>query len=350
MSDSLFSLPLVSDVAMWDIWLSSFQLAAVTVADEIGLFNQLKIKPLEIKELASKLAISTRATETLSNVIIGLGFLKKSDDEFSLTPAAETYLVSDQPFYWGFQLENLRKRSEHKRILDVIKSTDSLLAFDGKSFTHMWEDGDITPAAAENFTHCMQATIFAPAVAAVKAGLFDRTQHLLDMGGGSGCFSVAYVNEYPDRQTTVFELPVVCDVTKKYLEKFSVTEKVVLYPGNFFKDAWPRGCDGILFSQIFHDWSRDYCKQLIELAYQALEPDGHVFIHEMLLDEDKTKPLTTACFDLLMYINHRSQQFTKNELFDLLNSVGFKNLNETKTFGYFSIISAKKSAKKSQRF
>lgn len=329
-----------SDTPMWDIWLSMYQLATVTVADEIGLFNEIHSDELTVDQLSKKLNIDKRGIDALSHVLISLGFIKKDGERIKLTPVSETYLIPSQPFYWGYMLEELKKRNEHQAILSALKDNSYLLSHDSKKFSEMWEGGEISPEAAEVFTNCMQATIFAPSVAAVKSGVFNGIKNLLDMGGGSGCFSIAYVKEYPGSKATVFELPIVCHVTQKYLDKFDIKQEVALCAGNFFKDAWPRGHDGMLFSQIFHDWPVQQCKELAKLAYEALEPGGKIFIHEMLLDVDRSSPLTNTCFDLLMYINHRSQQFTQQELTDLLLNAGFKNPTLTKTFGYYSVLSA----------
>ncbi len=332
--------PLSSDSPMWDMWLSMYHLATITVADELGLFKEIHVNEISIDQLAKKLNIDKRGIEALCNVLISLGFIKKEDELLKLTPVAETYLIPSQPFYWGNMLEQLKKRNEHVSLISVLKDNSYLLSFDKKSFSKMWEGGEISPEAAEAFTHCMHATIFAPAVSAVKSNVFKDTKNLLDMGGGSGCFSIAYTKEYPGNKATVFELPVVCHVTQKYLDKFEIKQEISLFAGNFFKDAWPRKHDGILFSQIFHDWPPELCQELAKLAYEALEPGGKVFIHEMLLDQDKSSPLTTACFDLLMYINHRSQQFNQKDLTNLLLNAGFKNPTLTKTFGYYSVLSA----------
>lgn len=205
----------------------------------------------------------------------------------------------------------------------------------------MWEEGAITPEAASNFTKKMHSTIFAPSLGAVKRGLFKSTKKLLDVGGGSGCFSIAFLQEYPQKEAMVFELSAVCNETKKYVEEYNLLDKISIHPGNFFnKEDWPTDFDGILLSQIVHDWPLDRCKIILEHAYNSMPPSGKIYIHEMLLDDDKGSPLSTICFDLLMFINHKSQQFTKNELFDLLSSIGFKNPQMEKTFGYFSIVTA----------
>lgn len=113
--------------------------------------------------------------------------------------------------------------------------------------------------------------------------------------------------------------------------------------GNFFiKDNWPNNCDGILLSQILHDWPLEKCKLILENAYSSLPHGGTIYIHEMLLDDDRSSPLTTSCFNLLMFVNHQSQQFNKSELTNLLLSCGFCNPKTIQTFGYYSITTATK--------
>lgn len=336
--------PIVSDKAMWDIWMSIYHLSIVSAADELNLFNTLKNKKLTITELSEAIGLDHRSITALIEPLRGLELLEMyNNTSFGLTPIASTYLLPQSPFYWGAILEAQRGREEHKKILEAIKTDSKQLIFGKKTFTDMWQEGSITPEAAYNFTRKMHATIFAPSLNAIKSGLFKSTKKLLDVGGGSGCFSIAYIQEYPENEATVFELPNVCIETEKYIKESSLLDKISIHPGNFFiKENWPSGFDGILLSQIVHDWPLKDCNHIIENAYNALPCGGKIYIHEMLLHETTASPLTIACFDLLMLINHKSQQFTKSELFDLLTSHGFKNPEVKETFGYYSVVYATK--------
>lgn len=334
--------PIPSDALMWDAWMSRYQLSVLTVADEIGLFQQLQDSTLTTDEIANNLTLTNRAIEILVKILLTLGFLIEKNNKFALTPTAKAYLLPASPFYWETQLEGLRARPEHEQIINAIKNNAGQLAHNGKTFTDMWETSTITAEAAHNFTKKMHENIFAPALSAVKTGVFKSTKKLLDIGGGAESFSIAYIQQYPHYTATVFDLPEVCIETNKYLNASNVTKKVFLQPGNFFKDRWPSDHDGILFSQIFHDWPPEQCKILARNAHDALPVGGQIFIHEMLLDNNKASPLTVAFFDLLMFINHRSQQYTKLSIRELLSEVGFKNINVKQTFGYHSITIAKK--------
>lgn len=333
-----------SDTLMWDIWTSMYHLPVVTAADELGIFNCLKNNEYDTSQLANELNLNVRSISVLVEFLIGFGFLTKKQNKINLTPTAKNYLISESPFYWGAVLESLRDRAEHKKIISAIKQGSNQLIFDNKSFTDMWQEGSITSAAANAFTKKMHATISAPAIEAIKSGAFERTKKLLDVGGGSGCFSIAFIQAYKDRKATVFELPAVCEVSQRYIEESNAAESVFLHPGNFFmQDNWPMNHDGILLSQILHDWPIDKCVVILKHAYHVLPVGGQIYIHEMLLDDNTKSPLATVCFDLLMFLNHQSQQFTKEMLSELLQSCGFSTPKTIQTFGYYSITTAIKN-------
>jgi acetylserotonin N-methyltransferase len=329
------------DNAMWDIWLSMYQLPAITVADEMDIFSIIENNDTDFAELGKILSVETLGVESLVNVLISLNFIYKENGKLKLTEVSKTYLLPNSSFYWGAQLKGLYNNPQHARIISSIKNSIKTLDFDEATFTEMWEQGTITESAAQDFTDKMHATIYAPSIAAVKTGLFQDTKKLLDMGGGSGCFAASYLQKYPQHAASIFELPAVCGITRKYLSMLNM-QNIEVISGNFFKDDWPCNHDGILFSQIFHDWPKKICAYLAKKAYETLPQDGAIYIHEMVLDEDKSSPLATACFNLLMYINHGSQQFTKNEIFSILISAGFKKPRIIKTFGYYSVITATK--------
>ena len=142
-------------------------------------------------------------------------------------------------------------------------------------------------------------------------------------------------------KASVFELLSVCQVAQDYLMKTVSQDQVELYPGNFFTDPFPDGVDGILFSNVLHDWQPEKAALLINEAYRVLPKGGRVFIHEMLLNKE-SKPLAAATFNLLMYINHGSQQYTNESLFSLLTECGFQGMKTIKTHPYYSVTIAEK--------
>jgi len=337
-------IPTILDNAMWDVWMSTYHLPVVSVAHDLEVFSCIDThNGSTMEQLSQQLGISKRSVEILVGPLSGLGFLINKKHVFNLSAKAKNYLLRESQFYWGPILEGFRNHNEYKKIMEAVKIGSNQLLYGDQTYTDMWKQGSITPEAAFYFTKKMHATIFAPAVAAIETGLFKDTKALLDVGGGSGCFSIAYADKYPEYTATIFELPVVCDIAKQYIHEYNLANRVLVHPGDFFNiQTWPSDHDGVLLSQIMHDWPEEQCKIILKNAYDALPLGGKLYIHEMLLNTSRTSPLTTSCFDLLMFINHQSQQFTKNKLFKLLRSVGFKMPKMEKTFGYYSLVIAKK--------
>jgi len=109
-----------------------------------------------------------------------------------------------------------------------------------------------------------------------------------------------------------------------------------------FREPWPAGYDAVFFSDIFHDWGPKLCRQLTQRSFAALPPGGRIFLHEMLLDETKTGPLPAASYSIGMLLFTQGKQYSAEELEQLLLEEGFQDVSVTPTYGYYSLISARK--------
>ena len=328
------------DKLLLDLSLSKYSLAALAVADKINLFRAILDYDGNISKISTGLNIRQQGINALVYFLTAKGFLAINALKVSLTKVSSNYLLPDSDYYWGgaFVFSKIYDSPEYKQIFDSMHSTPARLEIQGNNVSEMWENGNLETEVAKVFTNAMQSLNHPAATLAIKSGVFAGINCLLDIGGGSGCFVKAFIDEYPDKHATIYELPEVCRLIEKDLSRKNIS----LSSGNFFTDDLPRGHDGILFSNILHDWQLDKVHLLLKKAYDALPIGGKIFIHEVLLDEDKCGPEYATAFNLLMYINHGSQQYTQNELFNFLSECGFKNLKATKTHVYYSVVSGVK--------
>ncbi len=333
----------IDDSILWDVFLSRLHLPAIAVAVELSLFDFIKQGICDIPQLAKKTSVNNAGLAALSTLLAAQGFLEKVGDVVKLTPVSECYLTTDVPAYWGASLSSRVQNNEiYTRLRKALKNVNSAkLSIDGKDITDMWQQADLDPEVAKAFTANMHSTIYNAANNAVESDVFKDVKHLLDVGGGSGAFIDAFMNRYPDRSASIFELPTVIPLIKNYISLKNY-DKVQLIPGNFFEDSFPNNCDGILLSNILHDWPVAKGQKLLAKAYNALPKGGKIFIHEMFLSAEKNGPISAASFHLLMYINHGSQQFTEDEILFLLERLEFKSVETTKTHPYYSVIVAEK--------
>lgn len=214
-----------------------------------------------------------------------------------------------------------------------MNKIESEYASNDTGIINEWEAGEIDPEHAAKFTEFMNSVHLSSAIGFAKN--FDLSlfgvKSLLDVGGGSGCFSIATAHHQPGIRAIVLELDSVCKIAQKFIDKSGLEkDTVITYDANMFKDEFPLykdskyGYDSILFSNIFHDWGDEKSKYLAKKAYDALPENGMIFLNEALLNDDGNGPLITACFSFHMFRNTQGKQFTFTELKDILNESGFK--------------------------
>ena len=348
-----YELPAIEDRAIWDIWLSTYRLSAMAVADEIGVFAALDAAPATAAEIVQRLGLNRRGTHVLLSMLTALGLVVLRDGRHELADAARIYLLPKSPYYWGPLLGSLGVVPEqHAALVRALRAPNDQRSSTGVPGTNVggadepadaWKRGQIDAAQAEQITRIMHCHSLPASVGAARNGKLKGVSRLLDVGGGSGCFSIAFAQQFPSIRCTVLELPAVCDVARRYIEEGGVSDRVDTIGIDMFREPWPRGYDGIFFSNIFHDWDVETNQLLARRAYEALEPGGRILIHEMLLAEDGSGPVTTASFSMLMLLGTHGRQYRFSELREILTSAGFAAVDSRQTYGYYSVVSGRKA-------
>ena len=346
-----YELPASQDRAIWDIWLSMYRLPAMSVADELGVFTALASAPATAAETAQRLGFNRRATEVLLSMLSALGLVVVRDGRHELTDVTRTYLLPESRYYWGPLLRILGVMPQHHAaLIEALRAPDRVSPMDAapsepspNDAADSWKRGQIERAQAEAVTRLMHCHSLPASVGAARNGNFAGTTRLMDVGGGSGCFSIAIAQQFPAVRCTVLELPAVCDVARRYIAEGGVADRVDTTSIDMFRDAWPRGYDGMFFSNIFHDWNAETNVFLARRSYEALQRGGRIFLHEQLLAEDGSGPVTTASFSMLMLLGTHGRQYTFAELEQILSSAGFVDIDSRATYGYYSIVSGRKA-------
>jgi acetylserotonin N-methyltransferase len=339
--------PSTDDRALWDIWLASYQLPILTVADEIGLFSALEGEWLEANELAAKLQLDARAVAILMNALGSLNLVSKHDDKFSLTPLSRNYLLPDSPCYWGGVLRMFRDTSSaltSSLLVARLRATNGRRTGRGASSEVMkqWESGAISPDLAKRTTENMHSHSLSAAIGLARDASFADVARLLDVGGGSGCFSIELARANPRLRCTVLDLPTVCPLAREYIAHAGLTDRIETFQADMFHNDWPSGHDAVLFSNVLHDWDYDRCNELVRRSFEALPQEGRILIHEMLLSDTGDAPTTTALFSALMLVATRGRQFTSSEIIGILRRRGFRDIFVTPTHGYYSLVTGRK--------
>ena len=341
-----YEAPPTDDRRIWDLWLSGVYQGSIVAADDAGVFVALAEHPATIEELAARLDFDVRATGILMRLLGSLGLLTMREERFQLTDQARQYLVKSSPFYWGHMMRVAVSEWHRDTALAKLKAKGSA-STTGPQGTPAptgsgrpadgWAAGEIAIGQANEIAASMHAHSLPAAIGAARNYDFTGVKRILDVGGGSGCFMIAFAQAHPKIKATILELPSMCEAAATYIEAGAVGSSVDTAAINMFRDPWPEGYDAIFFSNIWHDWNFRTCAWLAERAYEALPPGGRIMLHEMLLDDDGAGPPTTNAFSMLMLLATQGQQFTFGEIKKLLEQAGFRDIETRQTAGYYAM-------------
>jgi tRNA A58 N-methylase Trm61 len=140
----------------------------------------------------------------------------------------------------------------------------------------------------------------------VVAGL-DLTgiERLLDLGGGSGAYAMAFARTLPDLEVIVFDLPTVTPLTRRHVEEEGLQGRIHTRDGDLRTDSY--GADYVLVfpSAICHMNGPAENLAMLGKVRQALNPGGRVVIQDFVLNDSKTAPTLAALFALNMLVGTR---------------------------------------------
>ena len=150
---------------------------------------------------------------------------------------------------------------------------------------------------------------------------------LLDIGGGSGTYTIAFLKRNPKLKAILFDLKDVIPMARERLLSDGLLVRVELIAGDFYHDDLPGGCDLALLSAIIHQNSPEQNLELYRKAYRALDPGGMLLIRDHIMDESRTSPPEGAMFAINMLVNTRGgDTYTFQEVEQGLKEAGFTNV------------------------
>jgi hypothetical protein len=189
----------------------------VLTAIELDVFTALSQGPdagATSGDVASRTSTSPHGMEALLNALVSLGLLLKKDGRYRNAPASDTFLR-------GGAQHDARAALMHTVQLWDRWGTLTECVRQGAPVAHR-DMGERGTGWTEPFIAAMHrnATVRAPVV--VGALDLAGVRRVLDVGGGSGAYAAAFACARPDLTATVFDLPSVTPLTRRYLDTSGV--------------------------------------------------------------------------------------------------------------------------------
>ena len=172
-----------------------------------------------------------------------------------------------------------------------------------------------------------------------------KFRHMLDVGGASGTWTLAFLRAVPAATATIFDLPDAIQQARGRLAGTEFADRVTLAPGDFYVDDLPGGADFAWVSAICHQHSRRHNRELFAKVCEALVPGGRIAIRDVVMEPCRTKPLDGALFAINMLVNtDTGGTFTFEEFAEDLRAAGFEEARlQIKHEAMNSVVVARKS-------
>lgn len=298
----------------------SYQAACVLAAGaELEVFNVLNGRPMSAAQVASDLGTDGRATTMLLDALVALELLAKQDDVYSVPPDMADVLTD----------------SGKATVLPMVLHQANCmrrwvqLPWTVRSGCPAQRKPSIRGEAADtaSFIGAMH-TISGPVADSVVARLAPISfKHLLDIGGASGTWTMAFLRLVPTARATIFDLPDVIPMARQRLADMGFADRVDLVAGDFDVDPLPGGADLAWLGAIVHQNSREQNRILYARIRDALTPGGTLVIRDIVMDEDHVNPPGGALFAInMLTATQQGTTFAMSEYREDLEASGFRNV------------------------
>ena len=313
---------------------------AFLVSHDLKLFDLLGDGPQALSDVASKLGIAERPAEALLAVASAQGFVESDEGRYWLSSTGEDYLLPDSPTSYAGMLD-LRIESLKYNNFEGLKKavlTNSPQAYGGGDIFRTHAE---STRRAEIFTRGMHSRSMSAGLAWPKLLDLSKNHVMLDIAGGSGAHSIGTALEWPDLQAIVLDIAPICTIAQQYINSHELEGRVRTHSADMWADPFPEA-DMHFYSNIYHDWADEKCKFLTQKSFDALPSGGRLVVHEMLYDDDKQGPLEAAIYSVTMLLWTEGRQYSGKELSSMFEETAFINVEVTKSFGLWSIVTGRK--------
>lgn len=280
---------------------------------ELNIFELIENHTVPADKVAKQLDTDNRAIEVILNALVGMGVLYKKNNLYSNIREIAKLLIPGTPDYQGDML--LHYKNMWKAWSDLTHIVKS-----GRQYKTEWTKG-MSSGLTKAMKH--QAKKYAPRL--VKLVDCQNIKNMLDIGGGSGAYSIAFTRCYHHLKSTLFDKdPHTLRMAEKEIIKLNLQERIRIKTGDFFHDDMGSGFDFALLSSIICLLGEEEIIRLLDKIKAALSKNGRVIILDMILDESKTKPLPAAIFSVNILIHSpNGRLYSFAEVNNMLELAGF---------------------------
>jgi len=286
---------------------------------ELNLFTILSRAPLTAEEVSHRTGSDLRALTILLDALAAMDLINKENNAYRCAPSLIPYLAEDQPAsVLPMILHAAHLWLRWFRLTNVVKGIKA-------------SESDARPSRTADelraFIGAMHVVAEPQAQAIVSSVNPGSAKALIDVGGASGTYTIAFLHAVPGMRATLFDMPEVMEMARERLSTAGMLNRVTLVSGDFYQDEFPRGHDLAFLSAIIHQNSPPQNEDLYKKIFRSLDQGGRIVIRDHVMDSDRLYPKDGAIFAVNMLLGTSGGgTYTFEEINEGLSQAGFTDV------------------------
>jgi predicted O-methyltransferase YrrM len=273
---------------------------------------------MSAEELSPRLGANRRILAALLDACVAMGLLERRNGGYANSHVADAHLVAGKPLYIGdfievqaFELPNCCG------LYDVITGDQT------DAGSARWNE-----FSARRFTLAMHnLAMTGEAEALATAVDLSGCETMVDVGCGSGMYTVALCQRNPALRATLLDQPEVLSVAMEVVRYHGITDRITAREADIATDAYGEGLDLVLLSDVLYQ-DRETVLSILRSAHSALATGGMLVIRGYFSDPGGTESLFGALFVVKLLASDPSREaISLPKLNEWLCEVGFKQIS-----------------------
>ncbi len=293
-----------------------WRMSVITTASRLELFSRLEAGGMSAPHLARDTGCVPHLLEALLDACVAMGLLRREGEFYRNSHLGSAHLVKGRPLYVGHILEiQARGALRWGQLLHMVTTGESPEGPD--------ELGEQSPV----FTMAMNDLGMANEASALAAAVdLSGCRSLVDLGCGSGLYSITLCRRFPQLTATLVDLEQVLPTTNEMVASSGLADRIRIRAGDMETDPIGEGVDAVLLSDSFY-YEETTSKRILHSMLAALNEGGTVIIRGYYMDPGGSEPLFGAIFrlNLLLFDTNRTPP-SLGDIKGWLEEVGFRDI------------------------
>jgi SAM-dependent methyltransferase len=286
-----------------------------------------------LDDLAQRTLVPQRTLRILLDALVATGFVERQNQHYG-NGAVTAAFLSGSPS--APDLRPILRLWNHIVYPQWLQLEQSL-----RTGQATFGFADFSPEQAQIFSTGVEALTARAASALATNYNFGRHQRVLDLGGGTGSFLFAALQQHPGFTATLFELPATAALARRRLAELPEAPAVQILEGNFLEDSIPQGYDAILLANIVHLFSPVRNRTLLQRIRQSAPTGARLLLVDFWTDATHTQPTFAALMaGEFQIVTGEGDVYSTDEVFAWLYESGWRPLEHKLLAGAASLIIA----------